>query len=111
LIINSPQETIEEFIKQFFLKFDLTDSENLDFLSYITVIAPEAPIANSQTLIKSIIKNTIIQKPVYWASVIQYCFEISFDYAESQLRKFYEVSDIDEREFLNNIFTKFDINL
>lgn len=110
LLINSEIEAIEEFVRQFFLKYDLTDTENLEFLSYLIPIAETAPLNKVQSLIKALVKNIIIQKPVYWATLIQYCLEISYQYTTSELLKHYEFSDTIDREFLEHIFVKFDIN-
>lgn len=110
LLINSEIEAIEEFVRQFFLKYDLTDTENLDFLSYIIPVSEAAPLNKVQSLIKALIKNIIIQKPVYWTTLIQYCLEISYKYSVSELLKHYEISDTTDRTFLEQIFEKFDIN-
>jgi hypothetical protein len=110
LLINSEIEAIEEFVRQFFLKYDLTDTENLDFLSYIIPVSETTPLNKVQSLIKALIKNIIIQKPVYWNTLIQYCLEISYKYTVGELLKHYDISDTTDRNFLEQIFEKFDIN-
>lgn len=110
-LINSEDPVvIEEFIKQLFTKYDPSDTENLDFLAFFTEEAPVAPPANIEILIKSFVKNTVNQKPVYWENIITYCLEISYDITIKELHKMYSVSDTSELNYINDILHKFDIS-
>ncbi len=109
-LVNSTEPiVIEEFVKQLFIKYDPSDTENLDFLSFFTEEAFGAPEQNVEILIKSFIKNTINHKPVYWENIITYCLEISHDITIRELKKMYEVSDTSELSYINDIIQKFDI--
>lgn len=109
-LVNSQDPVvIEEFIKQLFIKYDPSDTENLDFLAFITEEAPLAPQSNIETLVKSLVKNTINHKPMYWENIITYCLEISHELTIKELKKMYEISDTSEVSYINDIITKFDI--
>lgn len=109
-LVNSQDPVvIEEFIKQLFVKYDPSDTENLDFLAFITEEAPMAPPSNIETLIKSIVKNTIYQKPMYWENLITYCLEISYEITVKELKKMYDISDTSDLNYINDIISKFDI--
>jgi len=109
LINTKNPSVIEEFIKQFFLKYDPSDTENLDFLSLFTKESFGAPTANKEILIRSFIKNTIYHKPIYWENIITYCLEISYEITLKELKKMIEVSDSSELNYINDILQKFDI--
>lgn len=109
LVHSEDQVVIEEFVKQLFLKYDPSDTENLDFLSFISVEAATASPVNKEVLIKSLIKNTINQKPIYWENIITYCLEISNEITIKELQKMYNVSDTSELNYINDILNKFDI--
>ncbi len=111
LMNTSDVIVIEEFIKVFFNKFDLTDSENLDFLSFVVAETPYSPEKNVISLVKSLIKNTINNKPVYWESIISTCLDISKELTRKELEKMKSVSDASDEEFLNEILIRFEIKL
>lgn len=111
LMNSSEPIVIEEFIKAFFHKFDLTDSENLDFFSFIIKETPYSPEKNVTALVKSLVKNTINNKPVYWENIISTCFDISKELTIKELEKMKSISDASDEEFLNELLTRFEINL
>lgn len=111
LMNHSEPIVIEEFIRQLFLKYDPSDTENLDFLSFFTEEALGAPIVNIEVLIRSFIKNTINHKPVYWENIITYCLEISYEITLRELKKMYEVLDASDMNYVGDILQKFDITI
>lgn len=104
---NNPV-VIEEFIKQLFSKYDPSDTENLDFLACLIYESFNSSPAIQETLIKSLVKNTVYHKPVYWENIITYCFEISHEITLKELKKMYEISDTSELNYINEILNKFD---
>ncbi len=109
-LVNSQDPVvIEEFIKQLFVKYDPSDTENLDFLAFISQEATNASPVNIQVLIKSLVKNTIYQKPMYWENIITYCLEISHEITIKELEKMYNISDTSELNYINDILQKFEI--
>lgn len=111
LMNSTDPSIIEEFIKQFFVKYDPSDSENLDFLAYFTIEAPSSPSNNLKALIKSLVKHTIFQKPVFWENIITFCLEISTNITIAEIQKNYDICDLSEKAFIEEILSKFDISL